>query len=295
MERQNGALRFSAGDLCIFAESPFASWMDRWYTEVAKGSPSTLLFAGESYEGVAPDPPDAEMRLLAGKGSEHELAFLEKLRSEGRIVAELARNKDWEATSRAMRSGVDVIYQPYLESPPFFGYADFLLRRRSGQTPVYEVCDAKLARSIKPVFPLQLCLYSEMVAPLLGEVPEYFHIALGSGETKSFRVERFLYLFRTLRKRFLAFQETFDPLNPPNPADSSVYGRWTETAERIFERTDSLIRVANITGSQRKKLERAGIRKMKELAENNEVAVGGLAPDIFSRLREQASLQIASE
>jgi len=293
LKRRNGTLCFSAGDLCVFAESPFAAWMDRWYEETAGRAPATLLFAGESFEKCAPDAPDAEMRLLAGKGAEHERAFLEKLRNEGRSIADLAGERDPEATRRALLSGVDVLYQPYLESPPFFGYADFLLRRGDG--PRYEVCDAKLARSVKPVFPLQLCLYSEMLAPLQGEIPELFHIALGSGETKSFRIGRFFHLYRALRERFLTFQETFDPSAPPHPGDSPVFGRWSETAGRILERIDSLSRVANITRSQTKKLERAGIVRMKELAETREERVPGLSPEIFARLREQASLQIASE
>ena len=293
LKRRNGTLCFSAGDLCVFAESPFAAWMDRWYEETAGRAPSTLLFAGESFEQCAPDAPDAEMRLLAGKGAEHERAFLEKLRNEGRSVADLAGERDPEATRRALLSGVDVLYQPYLEAPPFFGYADFLLR--CGDRPRYEVCDAKLARSIKPVFPLQLCLYSEMLAPLQGEIPERFHIALGSGETRSFRIERFLHLYRALRERFLAFQETFDPSAPPHPGDSPAHGGWSGTAGRILERLDSLARVANIAGSQRKKLEKAGIVRMKDLAETREERVPGLSPDVFARLREQASLQIASE
>lgn len=294
MERRNGELFFSAGDLCIFAESPFASWMDRWYTEVAKGAPSALIYAGETYDSVAPDPQGAEMALLARKGSDHEQAFLERLRAEGKTVADLSGNRDARATVRAMESGADVIYQPCLEAAPFFGYADFLTRRPGGGKPRYEVCDAKLARSVKPVFPLQLSLYSEMLGALQGEVPKHFHIALGSGETQSFRTDAFLYLYRAVRRRFLEFQESFDPCSPPRPEDSAAYGIWAGTAERILERTDSLSLVANITRSQRKKLEQAGIFTMKELAESGAETIRGVPAAIFERLRQQAALQIAS-
>ncbi|NLK18621.1 MAG: TM0106 family RecB-like putative nuclease, partial [Synergistaceae bacterium] len=280
--------------MCIFAESPFASWMDRWYTEIAKGAPSTLMYAGEPYDSVAPDPQDAEMILLANKGVDHERAFLERLRDESKTVADLSGNRDVWVTVRAMESGADVIYQPYLESPPFFGYADFLIRRPGGGEPRYEVCDAKLARSIKPIFPLQLSLYSEMLAALQGEVPKHFHIALGSDETESFRTDAFLYLYRAVRRRFLEFQESFDPCSPPRPEDSAAYGRWAGTAERILERTDSLSLVANITRSQRKKLEQSGVFTMKELAESETETVRGVPAAIFERLREQAALQIAS-
>jgi len=294
LEHLDGKLRFSAGDLCVFAESPFASWMDRWYREVAQGAPSTLSFAGELYEGVAPDPPDAEMSLLAGKGAEHERAFLERLQSEGRSVADLSGQHDAEATKDALLSGVDVIYQPRLEVPPFFGYADFLLKCADDGDLHYEVCDTKLARSIKPVFPLQLCLYSEMLSAMQGRMPEHFHIALGSGETRSFRTDSFLYLYRAIRERFLEFQAAFDPASPPHPGDSCSHGGWGGTAERILEGIDSLCRVANITRSQRKKLERAGILTMEQLAASSGGRVDGIPAAVMDRLREQASLQIAS-
>ena len=50
-------------------------------------------------------------------------------------------------TLAAFDSGADVVYQGTFSDGEFFGYADFVERAEDG----WRVCDAKLARSAKPV------------------------------------------------------------------------------------------------------------------------------------------------
>src|SRR3546814_308697 len=79
-------------------------------------------------------PKDDEMAvLLQQKRIEHELAYLELLRSEGRSVAEVSVEGTLEeradATRYAMQAGHDVIYQGAFLSGHWHGYSDFLLKQ----------------------------------------------------------------------------------------------------------------------------------------------------------------------
>lgn len=298
MKKTDMGLVFSPTDLCTFSKSPFASWMDRWYLSVAGWQPAPFSFGGEVFPDCAPDEQEPEMKILADKGIDHEKRFLEKLRGEGKTVVEL-KSRDLELTREALASGADVIYQAWLESADgiFGGYADFLVRTGSSAegAPIYEAWDTKLARSTKPTFILQLCLYSEMLADMQGALPERIGVVLGTGELKTYPLNRFLHLHRVIKRRFLDFQDAFDPEDPPHPADSREHGRWSNLAGQILENLDHLCRVANITRGQIRKLEASGITSLGELAETCVRSVPGIAPQVLSRLKLQASLQILSE
>ena len=77
--------------------------------------------------------PDESAELIARKGNEHEHAYLERLRSEGKVVVDIAAAGGSLAdkvarTLAAMREGPDVIFQATLQSGSLFGHADFLMR-----------------------------------------------------------------------------------------------------------------------------------------------------------------------
>src|SRR5918996_2206338 len=141
--------------------------------------------------------PDPELDLLARRGHEHERRVLEKLKAEGRQVAEVMVVEDGREglergaalTFDAMRSGVDAIYQATFFDGRWTGVADFLWRRDGRSSRLgsfsYEPADAKLARQIKPAVVLQLCAYAEQVAALQGVEPERVHVVLGDGTTRS--------------------------------------------------------------------------------------------------------------
>ena len=298
MIKTERGLSFSPTDLCTFVKSPFASWMDRWYVSVAGRHPAPFSFGGEVFPDCTPDEEIPEMAIWAEKGIMHEKRFLEKLRDGGKsIVALGARNL--MLTREALASATDVIYQAWLESADgvFGGYADFLVRTGSSAdgAPLYEAWDTKLARSTKPTSILQLCLYSEMLADVQGVLPDRICIVLGAGELKTFPINRFLHLYRVIKRRFLDFQDAFDPEKPPHPAGSREHGHWSNLAGRILKHLGHLCRVANITRGQIRKLEAVGITCIKELAETQIARVPCIAPQILSRLRLQASLQLISE
>ena len=74
-----------------------------------------------------------------------------------------------------MRAGAPVIFQAAFLHDGWRGHADFLERvddRPSSATGATRLLDTKLARSVKPYFVIQLCLYSELVAQHPGLGPE---------------------------------------------------------------------------------------------------------------------------
>ena len=164
-ERRNGDLFFSAARLVRFRREPLCrGWT--WYAEVAKGALRANLRRGD-LRLRRPGPSGCRDGPLARKGSDHEQAFLERLRAEGKQWRTFSGNRDARATVRAMESGADAIYQPCLEAA-LFGYADFLIRRPGGANPATRSATQSLPgllnRSSPPVKPL-----FEMLGALQGK------------------------------------------------------------------------------------------------------------------------------
>jgi uncharacterized protein len=99
---------------------------------------------------------DDQAELVFRKGREHEAAYLDRLRAEGKTVTEISLEPDFDwdraaaETEEAIRSGVDVVYQGVLMDDRWRGQADFLERQDDG---TYEAVDTKL--SAKPAEILQ--------------------------------------------------------------------------------------------------------------------------------------------
>lgn len=307
MRYESERLIFSPSDLVKYLDGDFASWMDRWHIESQYsnyGNAKTSSFPpATDLNGFscAPDEKDDELQLIFSKGMEHEQAYLLKLQNEGRrveVINTKTDDKGIAATLEAMKKGVDVIYQAHLSHEGFAGFADFLIRK-DGKSRLgdyhYEAWDTKLARSFKPYFVVQLCAYSEMLVPIQERLPNKFSAVLGNGEPEALSLQKFLYYFRSLRRRFVAFHDQFSPESFPHPGQSTNHGRWSTFAKAYLSSTDHLSQVANITRGQIKKLEAAGISKMNELAMTKIKNVPRLAPLAFDRLKIQARLQSGSK
>ena len=301
---EDGSLRISPSDLSIFLESDFASWMDRW--SVDKNTAGLVFDFVRTRDGSAalklrpiPDEEDPQSLLFAQKGMQHETAFLEGLKLHGRQVVEIGRdNSAFYTTFEAMKDGADFIYQARLETPRFGGWADFLVKR-DGASAIgpyhYEPWDTKLARSPKAHFIVQLCAYADLLEQLQGRRPSEFEIVLGDGTRTQFRTNSYYYYYRELRAAFEEFLCEFDASNPPPPGLSREYGRWSAFAESILDESDHLSVVANITRSQIRKFEAAGVPTASALAESEITYVPGMASEVLGRLKTQAKLQIESK
>src|SRR5207237_211957 len=107
----------------------------------------------------APKPPvryDLRLKALQRRGEEHELRYVEYLRSLGHAIHPVEETNDpqlaFERTVDAMRAGQEVIVQPTLTMGRWHGRADVLRRVDAGSNLgpwSYEAVDTKLSRETK--------------------------------------------------------------------------------------------------------------------------------------------------
>jgi uncharacterized protein len=132
--------------------------------------------------------PSEFLKKLLADGVHHEEAVYADLRPErvsypvGDIAAGAAE------TTRLMRAGVALIAQAVLLVDRRIGIID-LLERRPGASALgdytYEPIEIKNARSVKPVYRLQLAFYAHLLEQTLGAWPESAHVILVDGRREA--------------------------------------------------------------------------------------------------------------
>lgn len=247
----------------------------------------------EHPEAVTPDEDGEDQRLIAETGEQHEQAVLEELKASS-IVVEIARGDlaaAQETTLTAIQAKSPIVYQAALYSEQFAGFADFLMLDASER---YQVWDTKLAKSPRPYYAIQLCCYAELLADMI-QVPvsDRFGVILGTQERIEFRLEDFIHYYRHIKHSFLDMQEAFTGrlADRPEPLPRADHGRWTSHAEQFFKEIDHLVRVAGITVGHMKKLSKAGITTMTQLARSAGATVPKLDQASLIKLVDQARLQ----
>ncbi len=298
MQRVGKELLYSPHDLIAYLEGDFASWMDRLHFESKTAGKAANAGTGPALGSPKPDEDGEEMELLKRRGKEHEARYLAELaKQHPDLVTIDSKPAAFDQTVATMQASRSVIYQGCLRAEAFLGYPDFLFRvlgeSKFGKFS-YEPADTKLAKSAKPHFIVQLCAYADMLEEIQGRRPRDFVFRLGDGADARFRTDEFFYYYRRLKRAFLTFQEAFDPTKMPEPGLERSFGRWSEYAAKLLEKSDHLSRVARITRTQIKRLEAAGISTMTALAKTGKANVPRLQPDVLSRLKVQASLQLKS-
>ncbi|MEM7070170.1 MAG: TM0106 family RecB-like putative nuclease [Pseudomonadota bacterium] len=238
-------------------------------------------------------------QLLSKKGLEHEAAYLQRLKNEGKSVVEIAKDRNLRdranLTLEAMHSGADVIYQAVFFATPWRGDADFLIKC---DTPSnlgdfsYEVLDTKLARAAEPKHIMQLCVYCELLSDLQDLRPADMHLFLGDHAKHSFRVADFFYYYTRAKSRFEGYLQNLPTSSYPEPCEYCNFCPWREGCKTQWEQDDHLSLVANIQRSQIDKLRKAGISTVAELTVTApDTKIPDLSRDVFLRLRSQAVLQ----
>src|SRR5215210_7294031 len=258
---------------------------------------TTLALRAARGEIETPEREDEQRDLIFRKGLEHEAAYLETLRADGRSVVEIdVDDRDWDAAQRrtveALASGADVVYQGVLVGDDGWrGVADFLLRRPDG---VYEALDTKLARTAKPAYILQLLFYDEQLERIQGtaDPPRQIHVLLGNGERQSFDPRDFGAYYRRVRSRLERFVAD-PPPTVPYPVDHCAVCDFKAVCEQYWEDVDHLSRVAGVYRTQIEKLAAAGITTLAQLGRSPaEPVPPGINPDTWAKNREQAELQL---
>jgi uncharacterized protein len=286
MLNKNGAIFLSPSDLADYIGCAHHTTLAR---EVALG------------QRQMPHVADESARMLADKGAQHEHAFLESLRRNGREVAEIRMDERWDfdaaaaATTQAMRDGADVIWQATFVDDRWRGRADFLLRvsKPSGLGPwSYEPLDAKLARAEKPTYVLQLCFYSDGIAAIQRARPEGMHVFLGAGEQRTLRYDDFAAYYRRVHARFEAAIGS-PPATEPYPVEHCGLCEFRGVCQERWRAADSLVFVAGARRTQITALSEAGMPTLKALAEASPATrVPSLPAAQFESLRDQAALQL---
>ena len=284
MQRRNGATLFSASDLVNFMGCAHASVLDLRNLDAP----------------VAFPPDDEQARLLQEKGLEHERAYLDRLRAEGRSVVDVSGDggivEKAERTRAALRSGADVVYQGAFLDSPWLGYSDFLLKvpTPSALGPFsYEVADTKLARTAKPKHVMQMAIYADILAREQGVAPGRMHVLLGDGSMATVRTDECVHYFRFARDRFLAHSAAPPAAVAGEPCGLCGFCRWSSRCEAEWDASDHLSIVAGMTRGRADALRRAGLPDMGALAAARPgVRVPGVQPGTLDKARSQAALQM---
>jgi len=197
----------------------------------------------EALHGELPRPlrHDPELELIRKRGFEHERAYLERLRDEGRSVHEIAARDAHtpeelgaaqDETLAAMRGGADIIFQATFFDGRWRGHADFLIRaERASDLGAwsYDIADTKLARRVKAAAILQMCVYADLLAPLQGVPPETLSVVTGDGLAHPHRLAEYAAYYRAAKARFEArIFGTGGPAPPtyPDPVEHCKVCTW---------------------------------------------------------------------
>jgi uncharacterized protein len=255
---------------------------------------------------------DPEVVLLQERGDAHELAYLDRLRADGRTIH--VGTKDGLTTPErlaaaetdtiaAMRAGVDVIYQATLFDGRWRGHADFLLKV-AGASDLgdwhYEVADTKLARSVKGSALLQVCVYSDRLATVQGRRPEHIHVVTGDSQTNTLRLDDFAAFYRAVKARFedrvFGAARKHPPATYPDPVEHCRVCVWFPTCMDRRRADDHPSIVAGMTRAATQRLQEAGVPTRRLLATlAPAMPIPDLNPRTLERLRLQAGIQVAGE
>jgi uncharacterized protein len=113
-------------------------------------------------------------------------------------------------------------------------------------------------------------------------------LELGSGESKTYRLDNYRHYVNRLKARFLRFVEE-RPSTQAQKCDHCGFCAWKDLCADDWAKADHLNQVARISSPQIKRLKAAGITTLAALAESN-VSVPGMAS--LESLRRQAQLQL---
>lgn len=250
------------------------------------------------------------LEVLMQRGLDHERAYLDYLRSEGRTIVELPETGDtdaaFQATCDAMRHGIDIIVQPTLVLGQWHGRAD-ILRRVTSQSALgpwsYEVVDTKLANETRAGTILQLTLYSDIVSDIQQRQPETM-VVVSPGDPfriETYRVNDYAAFVRLVRRKLL--QSVSDGASAdgkaalptyPEPVAQCDICRWWSACDKKWREDDHLSLVAGISRTQRKELGRQGITTLTDLGSLSAPLAKPERGSVeaLERIREQARVQL---
>lgn len=215
-------LVFSADDLVLFRNSPFASWMERLTLE-------------NPHHGI---PPDDNASSPAASARPQNV-FAATLRANNRRFVQI----DWEAaqaqrataTLEAMRKGMDFIVDGQLAVGPLSDGVN-LLMRTSGFSELgdylYLPCDTAGQYGADAAF--RLCFQADLLHSLQGQLPPQLIEIRRGEELNAQETERHIHYYRAVKQRFMLAQRNFRKHRIPDPSESAECGRWYACANEVL-------------------------------------------------------------
>lgn len=264
---------------------------------------ATLARAESNGEIKKPFFNNAALDLLRKLGLEHEQRYLREMAErDGLAVSQIDVKARWDdavaETLRALREGVDAVYQGTFLDEPWGGRSDFVVRvnvpSKLGDWS-YEVVETKLARSTKATALVQLCFYSDLLARIQGREPQRMHVMLGGATSpEQFRVQRYIAYFRNIRGKFEQAWQS-EAQTYPEPTEHCEVCSWQAICEKRRRDDDHLSLVAGISRNQRKALVGYGVNTVGDLAKLTLPAnpkIERIGDAALLRIREQARVQV---
>ncbi len=282
MKKENGQFVFSPTDLAGFINCKHLTQLNKL-----------------AAEGVITKPvrKNRVTEMLQQRGLDFENAFLSTLEAEGKSVVKIQQDDPnaFNNTVKAMRSGVDVVYQARLEQDNWKGWSDFLIKINKPSNLgdwSYEVMDTKLATETKAGTILQIALYSQIVAEIQGLMPETMHVQTPEGHLE-YRVDNFIAFVRHTKRKFLSSVQIATNTYPEPVSHCDVCNWWEECNSKRRE-DDHLSFIAGMGNAQMKEVRTHNVNTLEAMAELPlpipfQPSKG--AVETYTRLREQARLQ----
>lgn len=256
---------------------------------------------------TAPSWHSPDAWTLQQRGIEHEDAYITHLESRGLSILNLRgaenEHRALAETRAALESGIDVVVQAALTDGEWFGRADVL--RKVGRPSKlgewsYEVYDCKLALETKGATILQISLYSELLAGIQGQWPEFMYVVPPSEEFRAepYRIDDFAAYYRYVKRRLAKAVEnrSSEITTYPDPTVHCSICRWWAECNEQRRKDDHLSFVAGISRLQEEQLfawdvnTLAGLATLK-LPLQRRPERG--SKNGYVRIREQARVQLA--
>jgi predicted RecB family nuclease len=252
--------------------------------------------------GVARDADAPTIALIKDKGGEHENDVLQALESDSDLAVHIPTNGTLEdrvaATHEAMRDGATLIYQAALSGKRWMGYPDFLMRCKGPDGYYYEPHDAKLGRTLKPSYIIQLSIYADLLAENGWPRPKRGRILLGGKDpledTQAGWVDlgEFAHITARLKRQYEAFIDSGATGTTAQPCAGCGQCPYQSQCEAEWRAADAVHFVAGIAASQRQKLETKDISSLQGLVDTKLTAKDfGIGEEAFARIKRQAELQ----
>lgn len=222
-QRINNTVTYTADDIVLFRESPFAAWMERLTLE-------------NPQHGIPPDLPLSISNEAAAPLADLIQALSVEDRSVVVIDGDIQEPERNIATLEAMRVGADFIFNGQLTVDTLSAQTPCLMRT-SGYSDLgaflYIPCDSAVESGLNAGF--RLSFVAELLQVSQGQLPPQMMIIREGADVVPLLTEDYIYYYRAVQQRFLKAMQSFRKHRMPDPAESSHFGRWSVCASEMFK------------------------------------------------------------